>query len=112
MLRDQPRAGLADSALMIFRNRYVGRGMREDIRSRNYGQEPAFCSLELSVAADFADLFEVKEGRVEKVGELDRPRRRAAPHVGATGAAASRRGAHRRLLRAAAAVADPRRRTR
>ena len=70
VLRDQPRAGLADSALMVFRTRYVGRGMREDIVVHNFGLEPAFCSLELSVGADFADLFEVKEGRVEKVGEL------------------------------------------
>ncbi|HEX9467435.1 MAG TPA: glycogen debranching N-terminal domain-containing protein [Acidimicrobiia bacterium] len=75
VLRDQPRVGQADSPLMIFRNRYVGRGMREDITVRNYGLEPAFCALELSVGADFADLFEVKEGRVEKVGDL-------AVHVG------------------------------
>ena len=70
VLRDHPRVGLADSALMVFRNRYVGRGMREDVTLRNFGLEPAFCSLEFSVAADFADLFEVKEGRVEKVGDL------------------------------------------
>jgi glycogen debranching enzyme len=70
VLRDQPRAGVADSALMVFRTRYVGRGMREDITVRNFGLEPAFCSLELGVSADFADLFEVKEGRIEKVGEL------------------------------------------
>jgi glycogen debranching enzyme len=70
VLQDQPRPGLADSHLMVFRNRYVGRGMREDITVRNYGLEPAFCGLELMVAADFADLFEVKEGRVEKAGEL------------------------------------------
>ena len=62
--------GEADSGLMIFRHRYVGRGMREDITVRNYGLEPAFCALELTVGADFADLFEVKEGRVEKVGHL------------------------------------------
>jgi glycogen debranching enzyme len=70
VLRDLPRPGLADSALMVFRNRYVGRGMREDITVRNYGLEPAFCSLELTLAADFADLFEVKEGRIEKAGDL------------------------------------------
>ena len=40
--RDQPRVGLADSALMVFRSRYVGRGMREDIRLCNFGLEPAF----------------------------------------------------------------------
>jgi glycogen debranching enzyme len=71
VLRAQPRSGEADSRLMIFRHRYVGRGMREDITVRNYGLEPAFCSLELTIDADFADLFEVKEGRVEKVGHLE-----------------------------------------
>jgi glycogen debranching enzyme len=70
VLRDQPQAGLADSHLMVFRNRYVGRGMREDITVRNYGLEPAFCALEFLIDADFADLFEVKESRIEKVGEL------------------------------------------
>jgi glycogen debranching enzyme len=70
VLRDHPRPGLADSALLVFRNRYVGRGMREDVTVRNYGLEPALCALEFSVAADFADLFEVKEGRVEKMGDL------------------------------------------
>src|SRR6185436_2245349 len=59
VLRDLPSAGLADSALVVYRNRYVGRGMREDITVRNFGLDPSFCSLELAVAADFADLFEV-----------------------------------------------------
>jgi glycogen debranching enzyme len=67
--RDLPRSGLADSALLVVRNRYVGRGMREDITVRNYGLEPAFCALELAVDVDFADLFEVKEGRVRKRGD-------------------------------------------
>jgi glycogen debranching enzyme len=71
VLRSQPRAGEADSGLMIFRRRYVGRGMREDITVRNYGLEPAFCMLELTVGVDFADLFEVKEGRVAKTGHLE-----------------------------------------
>ncbi len=107
VLRDQPRVGLADSALMVFRNRYVGRGMREDITVRNYGLEPAFCSLEFSVAADFADLFEVKEGRVEKAGDL-------TVHVGDQRITWSyrrghfSRGAHLAFSRAGEAVADPR----
>jgi len=70
VLRDQPHPGLADSQLMVFRNRYVGRGMREDIRVRNFGTEPAECELELLLGADFADLFEVKEGRIESVGDI------------------------------------------
>jgi len=67
--RSHPRAGRADSTLMIFRYRYVGRGMREDLVVRNFGEEPAFCALELTVEADFAHLFEVKEGRVARSGE-------------------------------------------
>ncbi len=67
--RTLPRPGRADSSLVVFRSRFVGRGMREDIVVRNYGEEPAFCSLELTVDADFANLFEVKEGRVSTTGD-------------------------------------------
>src|SRR5262249_10339538 len=70
VLRDQPRTGIADSQLMFTRRRYVGRGMREDFVIRNFGVEPAFCGIELILDVDFADLFEVKEGRVEKAGVL------------------------------------------
>ncbi len=63
-----PAAGRADSTLMVFRSRYVGRGMREDVVVRNFGDEPTFCRLELFVDADFADLFAVKEGRGAEVG--------------------------------------------
>ena len=41
VLRDQPAAGEADSHLMIFRNRWIGRGMREDLAVYNYGTAPA-----------------------------------------------------------------------
>ena len=58
-----------ESGLMVFRNRYVGRGMREDIVVRNFSEEPAYCQLELDLDTDFADLFEVKEGRLSKEGE-------------------------------------------
>src|SRR5207237_1823387 len=63
--RSRPRPGRADSTLLVFRKRYVGRGMREDISIHNFGEEAAYCSLELLADADFATLFEVKEGRVE-----------------------------------------------
>ncbi|MGH9189488.1 MAG: amylo-alpha-1,6-glucosidase [Acidimicrobiales bacterium] len=64
VLRAQPGGDRADSTLMVFRYRYVGRGMREDLVVRNYGEEPAYCSVELEIGADFANLFRVKEGRV------------------------------------------------
>ncbi|MGQ0743193.1 MAG: amylo-alpha-1,6-glucosidase [Acidimicrobiales bacterium] len=70
VLRAAPRAGRADSSLLVLRYRWVGRGMREDIVIRNYGEEPAFCALELAAEADFANLFAVKEGRT---GGGDRP---------------------------------------
>ena len=71
VLRGHPSKGHADSHLVLFRRRYVGRGMREDLEIENYGEEAAFCSIELLVDADFADLFEVKEGRVHKQGQLE-----------------------------------------
>ena len=71
VLRCPPRPGRADSTMMVFRSRYVGQGMREDIVIRNFGEEATFCSVELFVASDFADLFAVKEGRgAEPDGEL------------------------------------------
>src|SRR5438309_6705552 len=35
--RSRPRPGVVDSTLMVFRYRYIGRGLREDIVIRNYG---------------------------------------------------------------------------
>jgi len=62
--RCQPPPGRADSTLMVFRSRYVGQGMREDLTIRNFADEPAACTVEFVVGCDFADLFAVKEGRV------------------------------------------------
>ena len=62
--RRPPQAGAADSTLLVVRRRYVGNGMMEEITLRNLGQENAGVILTLSVEADFAGLFEVKEDRV------------------------------------------------
>src|ERR1041385_2240611 len=70
VLREPPAPGRPDSHLLMFRHRYVGRGMREDIVIHNFGEEPAFCSIEITIDCDFADLFEVKEGRVARAGEF------------------------------------------
>src|SRR4051794_36777614 len=70
VLRNQPVAGRADSSLMVLRYRYVGRGMREDLVVRNYGEEPAYCSIQLRFSADFANLFAVKEGRARPDGQI------------------------------------------
>ena len=76
VLRCPPRPGRADSTLMVFRRRYVGQGMREDVVISNFGDEPTFCAVELFVDSDFADLFAVKEGRVTDTGgDITRVRR-------------------------------------
>ncbi|HEY3942177.1 MAG TPA: glycogen debranching N-terminal domain-containing protein [Acidimicrobiales bacterium] len=62
--RTSPEPGKADSSLLVFRSRYVGQGMREDLVIHNYANEPAVCLVEIVADADFADLFAVKEGRV------------------------------------------------
>jgi len=71
VLRNRPATGLADSTLMVLRYRHVGRGMREDLVVRNYGEEPASCSIKLRFSADFANLFAVKEGRARTEGKVE-----------------------------------------
>jgi glycogen debranching enzyme len=58
--RMPPKAGKADSTLLVVRRRYVGDGMREDITLRNTSARGKKCVLALAAEADFADLFEVK----------------------------------------------------
>jgi glycogen debranching enzyme len=60
LARVSPRAGKADSTLLVVRRRYVGDGMREDIIIRNTAARATRIVLELRADADFADLFEVK----------------------------------------------------
>jgi len=66
--RARPRAGLADSTLLVQRRRFIDAGMREDIVLRNLGREAAACTLTIKVEADFADLFEVKQGVIRRRG--------------------------------------------
>ncbi|MFI7585474.1 glycogen debranching N-terminal domain-containing protein [Spongisporangium articulatum] len=61
--RVHPQTGLGDSSLLVVRRRYVGDGMREDLTIRNTNGHPVELDVLLRVQADFADLFEVKEGR-------------------------------------------------
>ena len=58
-------AGHADSELTVMRRRHVGKGMRETLVITNYGLEIAPVTVEVHVDVDFADLFAVKEGRVD-----------------------------------------------
>jgi glycogen debranching enzyme len=58
--------GYADSDLIVERLREVGAGIQEQVTIRNYSVKPAECVIALSVEADFADLFEVKEARIQR----------------------------------------------
>lgn len=63
ILRRPPRAGAADSTLLVMRERLVAGGLRETITLENLGREPTAVALDLRADADFVDLFAVKEGR-------------------------------------------------
>lgn len=67
--RAHSRAEGIESTLLVQRERYIGGGMREDIILRNYGRQRVICTVVLQVDADFADVFEVKEGRIRDEGQ-------------------------------------------
>ena len=55
--------GEGESDIVVFRLRYVGRGMREEVTIRNYGAEDRAVDVTLTLGSDFAGLFDVKEER-------------------------------------------------
>jgi glycogen debranching enzyme len=58
--------GYADTPLIVERLREVGVGMVEHVTVRNHSMEPVECLIEFAVGSDFADVFEVKEARVQR----------------------------------------------
>jgi glycogen debranching enzyme len=58
--------GYADSPLIVERLREVGAGILEQITVSNFSLNPVECVIQLRVEADFADLFEVKEARIQR----------------------------------------------
>ncbi|MDQ0826201.1 glycogen debranching enzyme [Arthrobacter sp. B2I5] len=59
----------ADIPLLIERERSIGAGLTETITVENHLAVPKNCTLALTVNADFADLFEVKNGRPASPGK-------------------------------------------
>ena len=55
--------GRADTPLVVERDRKVDGGLREEITLHSYSREPMGLRVELVLESDFADIFEVKEGR-------------------------------------------------
>ena len=68
--RMPPSDGLADSTLLVTRRRVLNDGMDESITLRNMSSEPLGVTLRIGVQGDFADVFEVKEGRVQTGEDL------------------------------------------
>jgi glycogen debranching enzyme len=60
-LRNPLAGGLAPDTVSVVRERFVGDGMQELVVLRNEGLEPVSLELGVEVAADFADIFAVKE---------------------------------------------------
>jgi glycogen debranching enzyme len=58
-----------DSHLSVVRQRAVGDGFHDDITIINHDKEPVDVEVRFEAAADFADLFEVKD-QLKKKGEL------------------------------------------
>src|SRR5262245_2746448 len=51
-------------------SRTVGEGLHEDLDVTNYGPAPVRFQLEIALRSDFADLFEVKSGRLVRRGSI------------------------------------------
>ena len=58
-----------DSHLSVTRQRQVTTGFEERIKIKNHDKDPIDLEVKLEVAADFADLFEVKD-KLEKKGSI------------------------------------------
>ena len=58
-----------DSQLSVQRQRAVNKGFHEELRLANHARKPVDMEIRLQAAADFADLFEVKD-KLEKKGSF------------------------------------------
>ena len=59
-----------DSPMSIVRQRAVGGGFHEDLRIRNHTAKPLDLDVRMDAAADFADLFQVKDAAFKRKGEF------------------------------------------
>ncbi len=66
--RARAAADTAEPSLVVLRRRQVASGLVEEIEVRNFGDEAAYCSVELWAEADFASLSEVRDGAAHTGG--------------------------------------------
>jgi glycogen debranching enzyme len=57
-------------SLALTLSRCIDRGIHEDIDLVNYGPDPVTFNLEIVVRSDFADIFEVKSGKIVRRGDI------------------------------------------
>jgi glycogen debranching enzyme len=67
--RSVPPAHSTDPRLLVVRRRQLGSVWHEQIELRNTNGAPMSAVVEMEVAADFADVFAIKEGRPNGEGE-------------------------------------------
>ena len=85
-----------DKKLLVFRDLWVGQGMRVELRIRNLARESRRATIRISFEADLAELFDVKKG-VRSLGEhAVRGRREATSGSRATGGAEGSSSTRRR----------------
>lgn len=72
LCRAASRTQGSDPTVVVERRRMIAGDVREDIVVRNYGPETLGATLLLEIDGDFADLFDVKEGRVRKAAAVRR----------------------------------------
>ena len=58
------------AGVSVVRDRLVTSGLHEDITLINHSRDPATLKLVVTIGADFADVFEVRRGRVRKTGSV------------------------------------------
>jgi glycogen debranching enzyme len=51
--------------------RAIGGGLHEDLDISNYGRKPVRFNLEIAFRSDFADIFEVKSGKIVRRGRIE-----------------------------------------
>jgi glycogen debranching enzyme len=64
--------GIPERSFSVSRYRFVGDGLLERIRLNSHSNVPLELEVRLSCGVDFADLFEVKQKRIRKLGTLTR----------------------------------------
>ncbi|MDB5499346.1 MAG: Amylo-alpha6-glucosidase, partial [Phenylobacterium sp.] len=62
--------GIPEGSLALTLSRTISEGLHEDLDLVNHGADPVQFNLEIAIRSDFADLLEVKRGRIVRRGRI------------------------------------------